>query len=144
VALAPKGKRDIAAMAGDKLEDILPANEPENRGRVLAEQAKAQRLAQLAGKEKPVKTAPEPKTVPTPKPVSKPVAKPPASVEDFALNGDDLEIAPGIRWNKKISWKLRVKQALQYRTQPEVLALIRAYEVPMVVKQIDAAIGKQP
>lgn len=149
VALVPKGKRDIAAMAGDKLEDILPVNEPENRGRILAEQARAQRLAQLAAQEDiaeeiAVMNAGKSAVVmvtPPPGAIDAPVkAKPLKSVEDFAVNGDDLEIAPGIRWNKKISWKLRVKQALQYRSQPEVLALIRAYEVPSVVKGIDAAL----
>ena len=75
------------------------------------------------------------------KPPSKVAAKPPKSVEDFAVNGDDLEIAPGVRWNKKLHWKTRVKQALQYRDRPEILDLIRGYEVESVVKAIDAALA---
>ncbi len=169
-ALAPKGKRDIAALAGDTLEEIVPANEPENRGRMLAEQARAKRLASLKEKESPAPktrviqkeplhveefdaTAPEEGDLPDPadsplpvkvldvKPPAKVAAKPPKSVEDFAVNGDDLEIAPGVRWNKKLHWKTRVKQALQYRDRPEILDLIRGYEVESVVKAIDAALA---
>jgi hypothetical protein len=167
-ALSPKGKRDIAALAGDTLEEIIPANEPENRGRVLAEQAKAKRLAALKAQESEVRViqekplhpvemdtvAPEegdlPEAEDSPIPVkvidavapAKVVAKPPKSVEDFAVNGDDLELAPGVRWNKKLHWKTRVNQALQYRNRPEVLNLIRGHEVPSVVKAIDAALAK--
>lgn len=167
-ALAPKGKRDIAALAGDTLEEIVPANEPENRGRMLAEQAKAQRLAALKVAESPKRrviqeeplhveefdaTAPEEGDLPDPadsplplkvievKPPVKVAAKPPKSVEDFAVNGDELELAPGVRWNKKLHWKTRVKQALQYRDRPEILDLIRGYEVESVVKAIDAALA---
>lgn len=150
-ALAPKGKRDIAALAGDTLEDIVPANEPENRGRMLAEQAKAKRLAALKIKEIEA-TAPEEGDLPDPadspipvkvadvKP-AKVVAKPPKSVEDFAVNGDELELAPGVFWNKKLYWKTRVKQAVQYKDRPEVLDLIRGYEVESVVKAIDEALA---
>ncbi len=170
VALAPKGKRDIAALAGDTLEEIIPANEPENRGRMLAEQAKAQRLAAIKAKEtEAVKTrviqeeplrieefdatppeegdlshesdSPVPVAVIGVKPPVKVAAKQPKSVEDFAVNGDDLELAPGVRWNKKLHWKTRVKQALQYRDRPEILDLIRGYEVESVVKAIDAALA---
>lgn len=151
-ALAPKGKRDIAALAGDTLEDIVPANEPENRGKVLAEQAKAQRLASLKAKEAEGKSreegelsdesdSPIPVKVADVKPPVKVVAKPPKSVEDFAVNGDDLELAPGVRWNKKLHWKTRVKMALQYRDRPEILDLIRGHEVESVVKAIDAALA---
>jgi hypothetical protein len=172
-ALAPKGKRDIAALAGDTLEEVVPANEPENRGRMLAEQAKAQRLAALKAKEAEEKSRtlarhadklreesllideldPMPAeqdllaeeqtsrlTDPPPPPV-KVAAKPPKSVEDFAVNGDELELAPGVRWNKKLHWKTRVKEALQYRDRPEVLNLIRGYEVPSVTKAIDDALA---
>ena len=155
-ALAPKGKRDIAALAGDTLEEVVPANEPENRGRMLAEQAKAQRLAALKAKEAlPVAEieadAPEEGDIPenhwkapvkaaNATPPAKVAAKPPKSVEDFAVNGDELELAPGVRWNKKLHWKTRVKEALQYRDRPEVLNLIRGYEVPSVTKAIDDAL----
>lgn len=156
-ALAPRGKRDIAALAGDTLEEIVPANEPENRGRMLAEQAKAKRLAALKAKEDlPVAEieaeAPEGGDIPenhwkTPvkaanaTPPVKVTAKQPKSVEDFAVNGDELELAPGVRWNKKLHWKTRVKQALQYRDRPEILNLIRGYEVPSVVNSIDEALS---
>ena len=171
-ALAPRGKRDIAALAGDTLEEVVPANEPENRGRMLAEQAKAKRLAALKAREAEEKSRTlaayadklreesllmdELDPVPTeqdmeteelssrltdpPPPPAKVSAKPPKSVEDFAVNGDELELAPGVRWNKKLHWKTRVKQALQYRDQPEVLNLIRGNEVESVVKAIDAAL----
>jgi hypothetical protein len=172
-ALAPKGKRDIAALAGDTLEEVVPANEPENRGRMLAEQAKVQRLAALKAKEAEEKSRTlarhadklreesllidELDPVPTerdllaeeqtsrltdpPPPPVKVVAKSPKSVEDFAVNGDELELAPGVRWNKKLHWKTRVKEALQYRDRPEVLNLIRGYEVPSVTKAIDDALA---
>lgn len=158
-ALAPKGKRDIAALAGDTLEEVVPANEPENRGRMLAEQAKAKRLFALRAKEAEEKPpvfeydadvpeegdlSDEGKSLPVKVLDAVPpkvTAKPPKSVEDFAVNGDELEIAPGVRWNKKLHWKSRVKQALQYRDRPELLNLIRGYEVPSVVKQIDAALA---
>lgn len=157
--LAPKGKRDIAALAGDTLEEVVPANEPENRGRMLAEQAKAKRLSALRAKEAEEKLpvfeydadvpeegdlSDEGKSLPVKVLDAVPpkvVAKPPKSVEDFAVNGDELEIAPGVRWNKKLHWKSRVKMALQYRDRPELLSLIRGYEVPSVVKQIDAALA---
>lgn len=152
-ALAPKGKHDIAAMAGDTLEDILAVNEPENRGKVLAAQAKAKRLAALKVTEIEA-VAPEEGDLPDPKdspipvlvidavsPAKVVVARSPKSVEDFAVNGDDLELAPGIRWNKKIHWKSRVKMALQYKDNPTVLNLIRGYEVPSVVKGIDDALS---
>ena len=152
VALAPKGKRDIAALAGDTLEDILAANEPENRGKFLAEQAKAKRIAALKVVEIEA-VAPEEGDLPDPKDSPIPVlvmdavspvkvtVKQPKSVEDFAVNGDDLLLAPGVRWNKKIHWKSRIKQALQYKDNPTVLNLIRGYEVPSVVKGIDEALS---
>lgn len=165
-ALSPKGKRDISALAGDTLEEIVPANEPENRGKLLAEQARAKRLASLKAKEAEEKSrvlsgdstglldsglseteeypsdeSEAPEVGAKPKRVE---AKPPKSVEDFAVNGDDLEIAPGIRWNKKLHWKTRVKQALQYRNRPEILDLIRGHEVPSVVKSIDEALATSP
>jgi hypothetical protein len=171
--LAPRGKRDIAALAGDTLEEIVPANEPENRGKALADQAKAQRLAALKAREaqesEKVKARvlqeeslrieefdaanPEEGDLPdaedSPIPVKvidavapvKVTAKSPKSVEDFAVNGDELELAPGVRWSKKLHWKSRVKLALQYRTRPEILNLIRGYEVPSVVKSIDEALA---
>lgn len=171
VALAPKGKRDIAALAGDTLEEIVPANEPENRGRMLAEQAKAKRLAALKAKEaeegakvRVIQTeplpivemdavAPEEGNLPDPKDSPIPVmvidvkapakvaAKPPKSIEDAVVHGDEMELAPGVRWNKKLHWKTRVKEALQYRDRPEVLNLIRGYEVPSVTKAIDDALA---
>jgi hypothetical protein len=151
VALAPKGKRDIAALAGDTLEEIVPANEPENRGRMLAEQAKAKRLAALKIKEIEA-TAPEEGDLPDPADSPIPVAvidvkpakvtaKAPKSIEDAVVNGDELELAPGVRWNKKLHWKTRVKQAVQYKDRPEVLDLIRGYEVSTVVKAIDEALA---
>ena len=152
VALAPKGKRDIAALAGDTLEEIVPANEPENRGKFLAEQAKAKRLAALKVVEIEA-VAPEEGDLPDPKDSPIPVlvinavspvkvtAKPPKSIEDFAVNGDELLLAPGVRWDKRLHWKTRVKQALQYRNRPEILDLIRGCEVPSVVKSIDEVLS---
>lgn len=143
-ALAPKGKHDISALAGDTLEEIVPANEPENRGKVLAEQARAKRLAALKVVEIEA-VAPEAGDLPDPEdspiPVRVVTAKQPRSVEDFAVNGDELELAPGVRWNKKLHWKSRVKLALQYKDNPTVLDLIRGYEVPSVVKGIDDALS---
>jgi len=140
--LTPKGSRDIAALVGDALEDIVPANEPENRGRYIAEQAKAnhanrlrQAMAEAEDEDHPPVMAPV--KVPANKPV---VARPPKSIEDAVINGDDLELAPGVRWNKKLHWKSRVKLALQYKDQPKIMALIRGHEVPTVVKQIDVAL----
>jgi hypothetical protein len=140
VALAPKGKRDIAAMAGDTLEEIVPANEPENRGKALAEQAKAKRLAALKAKELEESRSEEAEVEapPAPKPVK---VKTPRTIEEAVVNGDEVELAPGVRWNKKLHWKTRVKQALQYRDRPEILDLIRGYEAESVVKLIDAALS---
>ena len=138
--LAPSGKRDVAAMSGDTVEEILAANEPENRGRLLAEQARAQRLASLGVETK----APEPPArEPVAEGASEPLeARPPKSIEDAVINGDDLELAPGVRWNKKLHWKSRVRLALQYRDRPEVLNLIRRHEVESVVKGIEAALAE--
>lgn len=151
VAVSPKGTRDITALVGDALEDMIPVLEPENRGRILAEQNKARRLAQAA-QAAPVKLNPLAQAMADaeaedegddddePPPPAAVLAKPPKSVEDFVINGGDLELAPGVRWNKQLHWKQRVKLALQYRDRPEVLALIRGHEVPTVVKQIDLAL----
>lgn len=160
LALAPKGKRDIAALAGDTLEEIVPANEPENRGKFLAEQAKAKRLAALKDhgqtevrvvQEEPLSVVefdavpPEEGDLPDPEdspiPVRVIVAKPPKSIEDFAVNGEEILLAPGVRWDKRLHWKTRVKQALQYRGRPEILDLIRGCEVPSVVKSIDEVLA---
>jgi hypothetical protein len=166
VALAPKGKRDIAALAGDTLEDVVPANEPENRGKMLAEQAKAQRLAALKAKEAEAKSRSltsyadklreesnlmdELDPVPTEsdllveeqdtrltEPPPKVAAKPPKSVEDFAVNGDTIEVSPGVRWDKKLPWRTRARLALNYKNDPSVISAIKACEVPSVSNLID-------
>ena len=79
-------------------------------------------------------------------PAAKPAAKPvkiaaPKSVEDFIVNGDDVEIAPGLRWNKKLHWRIRVKTALTYKNKPEILKVILAHEVPAVAKIINEALA---
>jgi hypothetical protein len=137
VAVAPRGGPPTAFAANSPGEIMAALDNP---AMVLANQRRAQRLSQIAQDvldedEEQVQQAPAPKAPP------KLEAKPPKSVEDFAVNGDDLELAPGFRWNKKLHWKVRVKMALQYRTQPEKLALIMANEVESVVKSINATLG---
>ncbi len=136
--LASKG--GIVAAAADSVEEILDAVDPATHAQMLAIQRKKQVAASTPSVATPV--------VKVAKPVAaavKVVAKAPTSVEDVVINGDSLEIAPGIRWDKKIHWKSRVKIAVdQYRNSPDVLALIKSYEVPSVVRGIDEALAFPP
>ena len=154
--LAPKNRVGVSAVAGDTVEEILPALEPSGQAALIAEQKRRERMAAVSKSEgkkvaPPVVVETAPVADPPPAKANKPskpvktvkVAKDPApkSVEDFVMNGDDLEIAPGLRWNKKLHWKLRVKNALLHKDNPEALQAILAYEVPSVAKLITDALG---
>lgn len=148
--LAPKGKAGVSAVSGDTVEEILPALEPSGQAALVAEQKRQARLAAVAKSEAATGTVTQPAKDPEVKAPVKAAAKvvkaaakaapAPKSVEDYVVNGDDLEIAPGVRWNKKLHWKIRVKNALQYKDNPDVLAAILAYEVPSVVKLINESL----
>jgi hypothetical protein len=161
-----KGKQQVSAVAGDTLEEVVPAGDSDNHDAVLAAKAKREArlqqvqasapksslLSAMAGLEEegesdaPVSPAPKATTASkaTPKPATKVAAKPPKSVEDFAINGASVELAPGFRWDKTLHWKTRVKMALQHAKDPERLALIRGYEVPTVVAAIDRELTASP
>lgn len=142
--LAPKGKAGVSAVSGDTVEEILPALDPSGQAAMLADQKRQERLAAVAkseGKKAPPPT-PAVETSPSPPARVKPVkVAAPKSVEDFIVNGDDVEIAPGLRWNKKLHWRIRVKTALQYKDKPELLKVIIAHEVPSVAKIINESIA---
>ena len=154
-----KGKQQVSAVVGDTLEEVVPAVDSDNHDAVLAAKAKREArlqqiqasapksslLSAMAGleeEEEGESAAPAPKA--TPKPAPKVAAKPPKSVEDFAINGASVELAPGFRWDKTLHWKTRVKMALQHAKDPERLALIRGYEVPTVVAAIDRELTASP
>jgi hypothetical protein len=148
-------KGAVVGISGESVQDVIEAYDnpagaiaAQKQAQAAAEARRAERLAAFGVKLEPVAEAskvvdvsPPPGAIEAdpPKPVE---AKPPKSVEDFAVNGDDMELAPGFRWNKKLHWKTRVKTAVTYRDDPEKLALIRGYEAPSVVKQIDAELAK--
>lgn len=142
--LAPKNKAGVSAVSGDTVEEILPALEPNGQAAMLANQKRQERLAAVAKSEGKKAPAPPPAPVESP-PAAKP-SKPvktaaPKSVEDFIVNGDDVEIAPGLRWNKKLHWRIRVKNALQYKDKPDLLKVILDHEVPSVAKLINESLA---
>jgi len=146
VALTPKSGPPAAITANTNDQVIKALDNP---GQLVAEQKRAQRLAALGLTPKPaqvlppaVNVTPPRGAIDAPEPIKPVKAKPPQSIEEVVMDGDDLELAPGFRWNKNLHWKTRVKMALTYRDQPDKLALIRGYEVPSVVKQIDAELAK--
>jgi hypothetical protein len=145
--------------ASGTVEELLEANDnpgkviaDQKRAKALAEQRRAERLAAVQASEtklvqedttpKVVDVSPPPGAIEAPEPPPKVEAKKPTSIAEIAVHGTDLELAPGFRWDKSLHWKTRVKNALQYRDDPEKLNLIRGYEVPSVVKQIDAELAK--
>lgn len=88
--------------------------------------------------------APVPAAAPAAAPA--PTLKPrePRTVEEYVTNGDNVEIAPGLWWDKKLHWKIRGANAIKlYGDQPEKLALVREYEVPSVRAFIDEALAKR-
>ena len=130
---------EIHAAEGDTLESILPALDPESRAAMLAKQRKeaiARSEAKLAAEEN--KAVEEE----TPLPVVSP--RVPTSVEEVIISGDDVEIAPGVVWNKKLHWRTRAKVAVEkYADDPSTLALIRSYEEPSVAKLISDTLAKK-
>lgn len=143
--VAPKNKAGVSAVSGDNLEEILPALDPGGQAALVADQKRRERLAAVAkseGKKAPPAPAPVAPTPAAPAKTTKPVkTAAPKSVEDFIVNGDDVEIAPGLRWNKKLHWRIRVKTALTYKDKPEILKVILAHEVPAVAKIINEALA---
>ena len=145
--LAPKNKAGVSAVSGDNLEEILPALDPGGQAALVADQKRRERLAAVAKSEgKKTTPAPTPDAAvaasPAPAKTTKPVkTAAPKSVEDFIVNGDDVEIAPGLRWNKKLHWRIRVKTALTYKDKPELLNVILAHEVPSVAKIINESLA---
>lgn len=142
--VAPKNKAGVSAVSGNTVEEILPALEPNGQAALLADQKRQERLAAVAKSEgkKVSPPAPTPAAVTSPAKPTKPVkTAAPKSVEDFIVNGDDVEIAPGLRWNKKLHWRIRVKTALTYKDKPEILKVILAHEVPAVAKIINESLA---
>lgn len=143
--LAPKNKAGVSAVSGDSVEEILPALDSGGQAALVADQKRRERLAAVAKSEGKKATPPAPAptaTVEPPAKTSKPVkTAAPKSVEDFIVNGDDVEIAPGLRWNKKLHWRIRVKTALTYKDKPDLLKVILAYEVPAVAKIINESLA---
>ena len=153
--LAPPG-RGIAAVAGDSLEDIIPALDDGGQAQIIAEQrrkeaaAEQRRLARqnavLLSEAKARGEVPEDATslppAKVPPPAPRIAAKNPKSIEDAIIHGDDLELAPGLRWNKKIHWRLRVKKAVEeFGDKPDHLKIILGHEVPSVVQAIHHALA---
>lgn len=139
VAMVSTPDGEIHAAEGDTLESILPALDPESRAAMLAKQRKeaiARSEAKLAAEEN--KAVEEE----TPLPVVSP--RVPTSVEEVIISGDDVEIAPGVVWNKKLHWRTRAKVAVEkYADDPSTLALIRSYEEPSVAKLISDTLAKK-
>jgi hypothetical protein len=146
-----KGKKVVAAVAGDTLEQVLPALDPV-KAKAVTENRRAERLAAVAKSEAKVAAGAvqtvadaegdaEVPAAPVRVAAKATVKGTPKSVEDFVVNGDEVEIAPGIRWNKKLHWRIRVKTALQHRENAKVLQAILAYEVPSVVKIINESLA---
>ena len=130
VVATPDG--EVHAAEGDTVESILPALDPETRAALLAKQRK-EAIARSEAKASSVKEETNSPTTPTV--VLKP--KVPTSVEEVIISGDDVEIAPGVTWNKKLHWRTRAKVAVEkYADDPSTLSLIRSYEEPSVVKLI--------
>jgi len=140
--LAPKNKAGVSAVSGDTVEEILPALDPSGQAAMLADQKRKERIAAVAKSEGKKAAPPAPPAPHAPPAPPKPVkTAAPKSVEDFIVNGDDLEIAPGVRWNKKLHWRIRVKNALLHKDKPEILKAILAHEVPSVVKLINESLA---
>lgn len=134
VVATPDG--EVHAAEGDTVESILPALDPETRAALLAKQRK-EAIARSEAKSSK-KDEPEPPQAPV---VVKP--KVPTSLEEVVVSGDDVEIAPGVTWNKKLHWRTRAKIAVEkYANDPSTLSIIRSYEEPSVVKLIGEQLAR--
>lgn len=141
----------IHSASADKLENLFPdagagaaaqraaAAAAERKRQVAASEAKAtQEQGATVHNEGEAEDAP---AVPELKAYAKP--KVPQTVEEVVINGDDVELAPGLRWNKKLHWRTRAKLAVdQYKDRPDVLAIIKAYEQKSVADLIDEHLAK--
>jgi hypothetical protein len=140
-----KGRGGVVAASGDEVEEILAVLDPESRAQKMARERK-EAVARSEAKASPQTSASDgvqPSEVQEakggdlePPPEVKVIS--PKTFEEAVVRGDDVEIAPGIFWNKKLHWRTRAKIAIdQYRSNPKVLALIKAYEEKSVSKLID-------
>lgn len=137
VIATPDG--NVHAAEADSVEAILGALDPESHAALMAKQRKAA-LAASQAKESPKVEAPVSPPVDPPKLK----VKHPKTVVEAVITGDDIEIAPGLTWNKAHHWKTRVKLAIQgYGADPESLELICAYEDPSVAKFIREALARR-
>lgn len=137
-----KGPTDIYAAAGDKVEDILDAVDPGTRAKLLAKQRKE---AVARSEAKARSEAPEVTEVSVEEQDQKPVLKitPPRTLEDVVVQGDEVTLAPGVTWNKKLHWRTRAKIAVElYQDKPDILDLIRQYEEPSVVRLIEENLAR--
>lgn len=88
----------------------------------------AEEDARVAAAAAPPKAAP--KAVP-------PKKKAPTSIEQIVIEGTDLDLGHGVKWDKTLHWRTRAKIAAeQYGTNQVVLEAIRAVEAPAVVALI--------
>lgn len=146
--LASVKGNDIHAAEAEKVESIIDSLNPEDRARMIAEQRKAQAKAEAAAT-KPVEatTAPAPKAPKPAKSVEPKVSKP-TTVEEVIIQGDEIDLGNGIKWDKNLHWRTRAKIAAEkYGDSPESLKAIIAVETPAVnalIKERMAALGKGP
>lgn len=140
----------VHSVSADKLENLFP-DAGAGAAALRAAAAAAERKRQVAASEarasqtQGVEAQSGPETAEAPVPTIKPYAKPkvPQTVEEMVINGDEVELAPGLRWNKKLHWRTRAKLAVdQYKDQPDVLAIIKAYEQKSVSDLIDEHLAK--
>lgn len=126
---AAKAKPDVVVVPGEDLNEVVEAAElVREQAKAIADARRAERLAAVAKSEgTPAAVLPTP---PAPK-----------SVAEALTNGDDVEIAPGLHWSKKMHWRIRVKIALQHKDNPEYLKAILAHEVPSVVRVINESLS---
>jgi hypothetical protein len=63
--------------------------------------------------------------------------KTPVTIEQIIVEGDDIDLGNGVKWDKTLHWRTRAKIAAeQYGTNQAVLEAIRAVEAPAVVALI--------
>jgi hypothetical protein len=94
----------------------------------------------LAEEDARIAAALEAAAVPAKATVKAPVShkkKTPVTIEQIIVEGDDIDLGNGVKWDKTLHWRTRAKIAAeQYGTNQAVLEAIRAVEAPAVVALI--------
>jgi hypothetical protein len=156
--LPSKSGQDVYAAEAEKVEDVLDALEPENRAKAVAKarREKAEASAVAAGFQAPAKAAPKAPAkaaaAPT-KPAAQPAAKVaaaksepapkaptakkalPKTIEQIVMEGDEIDLGGGLKWDMKLHWLQRAKLAADlYAKSPKNMERVLEIETAAVKK----------